>query len=251
MPRHDLSPGRLCRSERCSRTDCRSRTRVTRPLRRLSCQHQALCEQTGLRVAFVGNSATQRGIEKAQFCAELASPAHPRVDADLFLADGSMINTWHYLVKDLFWRPHLHPDWIVITFFDSCLADESHLEIGHLATCFTKHDDWPDWAISICPPSAIALNSCSLLPGRPMPYAIASREAGHERRRASLPGICGRTERQPARSGKPIIQHEGRDASRIARSWIRPKKTKQRFASSHFQPIARTVRSRTRSIRMP
>lgn len=98
----------------------------------------------GLRIAFVGNSATQRGFDPARFVAELPNPAGRPVHVDVFVADGAEINTWHYLMKQAFWRRNLNPDWFVVTFFGSALEDGNIIEIGRLARFFTERDDWPD-----------------------------------------------------------------------------------------------------------
>jgi hypothetical protein len=103
-----------------------------------------LVRQDGLRIAFIGNSATQRGFNPTQFVAELPNPQRCPVHVDLFVADGSQLNTWHYLVKQAFWRQDLNPDWFVVTFFGTSLEDGDPIEIGRLAQFFTQPDDWPE-----------------------------------------------------------------------------------------------------------
>src|SRR5437016_4266163 len=56
---------------------------------------ETLCQQPGQRLAFVGNSATQRGIDPKRLGANLADSSKPPIHAEYFLVDGSMINTWH------------------------------------------------------------------------------------------------------------------------------------------------------------
>ena len=103
----------------------------------------ALVRQDGLRLAFIGNSAVQRGLDPAQFVAELSNPRQRPIHVDQFLADGSEINTWHYIVKESFWRRDLNPDWLIVTFFGNMMDDGNPIEIGRLALYFTHPDDWP------------------------------------------------------------------------------------------------------------
>ncbi len=104
---------------------------------------EALVRRNGLRLAFIGNSATQRGLAPDQFVAELPNPAQRPVHVDVFVADGSQINTWHYMIKQSFWRRDLNPDWFIVTFFGTGLEDGDPIEIGRLAQFFTQPDDWP------------------------------------------------------------------------------------------------------------
>ncbi len=105
---------------------------------------EELVHADGRRIAFIGNSATQRGLDPRQFVAGLPNRAGRPVHVDLFVADGAEINTWHYLMKQAFWRRDLNPDWFVITFFGNALEDGNPFEIGRLALFFTERDDWPD-----------------------------------------------------------------------------------------------------------
>lgn len=103
-----------------------------------------LCNKPGLRIAFVGNSATQCGVKPEQLVRQLTDLNHQPAHAELFLADGSSLNTWHYMVKQSFWRPHQNPDWLVVNFFNENLQDGAALEIGRLAQFFTGPDDWDE-----------------------------------------------------------------------------------------------------------
>jgi hypothetical protein len=105
---------------------------------------EALVDQPGLRLAFLGNSATQRGLAPAQFVADLPDSVRRPVNVELFLADGSEINTWHYIAKEAFWRRDRRPDWMVVTFFGPFLEDSNPFEIGRLAQYFTRLEDWPE-----------------------------------------------------------------------------------------------------------
>jgi hypothetical protein len=105
---------------------------------------EELVGRDGLRIAFIGNSATQRGLDPGLFVAGLPNPAGRPIHVDLFVADGAEVNTWHYMVKQSFWRRDLNPDWFVVTFFGNALEDDNTIEIGRLALFFTQRDDWPD-----------------------------------------------------------------------------------------------------------
>ena len=63
---------------------------------------------------------------------------------EVFVADSSEINTWHYLVKESFWRRDLNPDWLFVTFFENVLSDQGSPELGRLALFFTRCEDWPE-----------------------------------------------------------------------------------------------------------
>lgn len=102
---------------------------------------RALCALPGFRLAFVGNSATQKGIDpKAMNDILNQGPTGPAA-CEFLLADGSMINTWHFITKRCFWTPGRKPDLIVINYFDHCLRDGNSLELGRLALFFTTPDD--------------------------------------------------------------------------------------------------------------
>jgi hypothetical protein len=105
---------------------------------------EALVRADGLRLAFIGNSATQRGLDPAEFVAHLPNPAQRPMHLDVFVADGSELNTWYYLMNQCFWRKDLNPDWFIVTFFGNALEDGNVIEIGRLAQFFTGPADWPD-----------------------------------------------------------------------------------------------------------
>jgi hypothetical protein len=105
---------------------------------------EELVHADGLRIAFIGNSAIQRGLDPTQFVAQLPNPTRRPVHVDLFVADGAEVNTWHYLMKRAFWQRDLNPNWFVVTFFGNALEDGNTIEIGRLALFFTEPADWPD-----------------------------------------------------------------------------------------------------------
>jgi hypothetical protein len=99
-------------------------------------QAQRLCDRPGACVAFVGNSATERGVDPELFRRLLG------VKAGLFVADASHINTWIWMINRQFWKQDVSPGLIVINFFGDSLGDEQPLAIGRLAFFLTDHRDW-------------------------------------------------------------------------------------------------------------
>jgi hypothetical protein len=96
----------------------------------------------GVRVVLMGNSATDRGVDLGVLQATFAASG-ARVSADLFVADQSRINTWQFMLQKYFFSPGLHPDWVVITFYEDDVQDGNPVEIGRLAQFFTSVGDWP------------------------------------------------------------------------------------------------------------
>jgi hypothetical protein len=99
---------------------------------------RALCAAPGRRVAFIGNSATERGIDTAEFAALTGTTA------DAFVADASQVATWSWMLEAEFWSQRLSPDVVVLNFYEPGLDDARRLELGRLAQFFTSRRDWPD-----------------------------------------------------------------------------------------------------------
>ena len=95
-------------------------------------------------IAFIGNSATLRGVDPTRFAQALREASGIEARAGLFTADASRINTWHYMLEHYFWRPRVGPRTFVITFYEDDLADGNRIEIGRLAQFFTDWRDWPE-----------------------------------------------------------------------------------------------------------
>jgi hypothetical protein len=95
-----------------------------------------LATSTGVRVAFVGNSWTDRGIDEKEFARILG------VSCDKFVADGSYVNTWYWIIECEFWKRNLKPDLIIMNFCETGLEDGKEIEIGRLAQFFTDRSDW-------------------------------------------------------------------------------------------------------------
>jgi hypothetical protein len=119
--------------------------RVSKDFRRFSTysgRASALSAAPGFDVALIGNSATQRGVDPAVFPRAAGRAAGHRVAADFFLADGSQVNTWYYMLQRYFWQPRHSPDLVVVNFFSDGLEDSTPEEIGRLAQFFTTPEDW-------------------------------------------------------------------------------------------------------------
>jgi len=104
----------------------------------------ALQGQGGLRVAFIGNSATEAGVDVHILKETLSINGVLVPSVDLFLADGSGINTWRSMMNHYFWKRGNAPDLVIITFFGSSLDDAQEFEVGRLAQFFTDLRDWPE-----------------------------------------------------------------------------------------------------------
>ena len=95
------------------------------------------------RIAFIGNSATDRGVDPRVVEAALARNGRPAA-AELFVADQSRIDTWRYIFERYFARPERNPDLVVVSFYENDLEDGNPIEIGRLAQFFTSIGDWPE-----------------------------------------------------------------------------------------------------------
>jgi len=104
---------------------------------------EELVQKPGLRVALIGNSATQRGVD-VQILKDAFAPYEVgSVDVDMFVADGSHIQTWYFMLERYFWNAKRKPDLFVFNFSGNRgLADGEHIDIGRLAQFFTTTDDW-------------------------------------------------------------------------------------------------------------
>jgi len=104
----------------------------------------ALQSQAGLRVAFIGNSATEAGVDVDVLKDTLSTNDILVPSVELLLADGSGINTWSSMMNHYFWKRGNAPDLVIITFFGSSLDDGREFEVGRLAQFFTDMEDWPE-----------------------------------------------------------------------------------------------------------
>jgi hypothetical protein len=104
----------------------------------------ALAARDGLRIAVVGNSITHEDIDPALLAARLSTLTGTPVHADIFSADHSFVDTWHFMLQHYFWRPGNRVDLVLIPFWRQNLHDDNETEVGRLAQFFTSFADWPE-----------------------------------------------------------------------------------------------------------
>jgi hypothetical protein len=114
-----------------------------RRFRRYDEAAEQLVHRPGVRIALVGNSVTDRGVEHGVVERRLAVLGVKDVHVDRFVADSARVRDWYYIVKEYFVRAHRTPDLFVFTFFGNNF-DNTSLELGRLAQNFTRLDDWDD-----------------------------------------------------------------------------------------------------------
>jgi hypothetical protein len=105
---------------------------------------RVLAHQPGLRIAFVGNSMTEMGIDLSVFRDALRNTGIGQVSAEMFVADGSEVVTWYYMLQHLFWKRGYSPDLIIVLFDDYSFSGAENVELGRLAQFFTSPADWPE-----------------------------------------------------------------------------------------------------------
>lgn len=93
------------------------------------------------RIALIGNSTTERGVQLDVLRREWQSRTGAPLSVDMFVADGSAVNTWYWMVAHDFWKQNLEPDLLIATYYGSQLADANVMEIGRIAQFFTDADD--------------------------------------------------------------------------------------------------------------
>lgn len=103
-----------------------------------------LAGMPGLTTAFVGNSATEKGVDVHEFEQVCGIPTPGTVHADVFSADASGITTWYYMINRYFWSRNITPRLVVLPFFGGCLDDAEDGDIGRLAQFFTTPKDWTE-----------------------------------------------------------------------------------------------------------
>ncbi len=102
-----------------------------------------LSQAASPRVAFVGNSATDEGVDANQIATEWKAKGFD-ASTDLFVADDSWIETWENIIERYFWNADCKPDVIVINHFGpEMLVDGERIEMGRLGQAFSTYRDWP------------------------------------------------------------------------------------------------------------
>jgi hypothetical protein len=100
-----------------------------------------LADGSGARVAMIGNSATEKGLNTAVLRDEI-NRRGVNVSVDKFIADSSHVNEWYYMLKRYFFDPGNVPDVFVIADYQDRFQDGARIDIGRLAQFFTGPDDW-------------------------------------------------------------------------------------------------------------
>jgi hypothetical protein len=102
-----------------------------------------LVSAPGTRIAFIGNSVTDR-IRVDDLSAEWRSLTGELLSAEKFVAYYSNLTTWYWMSDQYFWEPGLSPDLLVVTYYEgNGLADSDPLDVGNLALFFTDREDRP------------------------------------------------------------------------------------------------------------
>lgn len=102
-----------------------------------------LAHSPGVRVAMIGNSATEKGLDTAVLRDELKRRG-VKASVDKFIADSSHVDEWYYMLKRYFFDPGNVPDVFVITDYQDRFEDGARIDIGRLAQFFTGPEDWDE-----------------------------------------------------------------------------------------------------------
>ncbi|MFT3769751.1 MAG: hypothetical protein QM820_30305 [Minicystis sp.] len=105
---------------------------------------RALAAAPGIRLAFVGNSLTERGVDLAILRESLREEASIEAGAGMFVAHGSHLNTWRSITEHEMWKQGISPDLLILTFYERGLEDHQPLEVGRLAQFFSDRHDWSE-----------------------------------------------------------------------------------------------------------
>jgi hypothetical protein len=104
---------------------------------------QELVSAPGKRIAFIGNSVTDR-VRLEDLAAEWRSLTGESVSTEKFVAYYSNLTTWYWMSDQYFWEPGLNPDLLVVTYYEgNGLADSETRDVGNLALFFTDGEDRP------------------------------------------------------------------------------------------------------------
>jgi hypothetical protein len=101
-------------------------------------------QEEGLKVALVGNSALDAGVDANILQEALVKSDIGRAIVQSFPVDDTRIVDWRYIINDLFWRGPNKPDLIVIPFHYRNLCDGQPVQIGRLSHYFSTPADWSD-----------------------------------------------------------------------------------------------------------
>ena len=191
-----------------------------------------LGRQKGVRIAIIGNSATEHGVDPRTFQQRLQTLGVSPVAADVFPVDGANVVDCYYVLNHYFWRDGIKPDLIILLFHFSNLLSEESGDVGRLAHYLTKLDDWPDvfgqelapsWQVNFLLSTnwssyAVRDRVRNRLLGTFMPYYESfsdtlSAEARERRSRRSSGGPSGET--RPCRALERLLVRARREGTPI------------------------------------
>lgn len=93
------------------------------------------------RVALIGNSISERGVQLDMLRHEWQAQTGTPLSVDMFIAYGSGVNTWYWMVAQDFWKQNIKPDLLILTYHGSRLTDSNPMDIGSIAQFFTDTGD--------------------------------------------------------------------------------------------------------------
>ena len=105
---------------------------------------EQLLQQNGFRIALVGNSALEDGVDPEIVQEMLKKAGIGPASVQSFYVEGTHISNWYYIINHCFWRSANKPDLIVILFHYTNLCDARSPEIGRLSHYFTTTADWEE-----------------------------------------------------------------------------------------------------------
>jgi hypothetical protein len=123
----------------------------------------ALARQSGMRFALIGNSTAEEGVSGPLLAETLQQQGIAPLHLDLFLADGSQINTWYFMMNHYFWKENRKLDAWIVMFYGNDLRDPARFEVGRIAQFFTDWRDLPE-----------ILNADLLRPADRWPFLLSS-----------------------------------------------------------------------------
>lgn len=105
-------------------------------------QARAFLERPGIKVALVGNSATQEGVDPQLLARALTAAVGQPIEVGMFVADSAKMSTDYWIIERELYRQRRRPDLIVVTYFERGLEDGEPVDVGRLARSFTDLGDW-------------------------------------------------------------------------------------------------------------
>ena len=124
----------------------------------------ALRRVPGVRLALVGNSVTEVGVDLPRFDREASSALGEPVHTGMFVMSGTAAPEWYFIIKRFLCAPRMDPDLIGIVFFHTNLEAESMRDVGRLASYVAGLRDVPDyWRLDPGSAPEFVASCCSTL----------------------------------------------------------------------------------------